>query len=202
MAKQQRAGQVPDHLRSKISLAVSPWDWLNKARTLRKAANSLFIEFEADQAKYDENYSDDAAIPDGSTVEMLLGFAVENLLKGLYVTTVLSFTDIKDLKQLSIPGNRHELSPIAEAIAKPLGLTFSKDELDILNVLEHVILWFGRYPSARNIDDLIPMDETGIFKKFYFNYPNDHYAALRLYDRLEETLEGRAPKPLQKSSLF
>jgi len=105
------------------------------------------------------------------------------------------------LKQLSIPGNRHELSPIAEAIAKPLGLTFSKDELDILSVLEHVILWFGRYPSARNIDDLTPMDATGTFKKFYFDYPNDHFSALGLYDRLEATLAGRALKPLQKSSL-
>jgi hypothetical protein len=42
----------------------------------------------------------------------------------------------------------------------------------------------------------------GLFKKFYFTYPDDHFAALRLYDRLESALAERAPKPLPKSDPF
>jgi hypothetical protein len=42
----------------------------------------------------------------------------------------------------------------------------------------------------------------GLFKKFYFTYPDEHFAALRLYDRLESTLAERAPKPLLRSGPF
>ncbi len=203
MAKQNRAGKVPDHLRGEISLAVSPWNWLTKAQQLHRAANLLFINFEAEQEEYDKDPSYDAAIPDGSTVEMLIGFAVENLLKGLYVTTLSNVKDVKDLKELFIPGSRHELIPIAEALKEPpLSLFFSEEDQDILSVLEHVILWYGRYPSARNIDDTIPMGDGGLFKKFYFAYPDDHFAALRLYDRLESALAERALKPVPKRDPF
>jgi hypothetical protein len=61
------------------------------------AANLLFISFEAQQEEYDNDPSYDAAITDGSTVEMLIGFAVENLLKGLYVTTRNNVENVKDL---------------------------------------------------------------------------------------------------------
>jgi hypothetical protein len=200
MAKQKRAGRVPDHLRGKISLAVKPWNWLTKAQRLRKAANLLFISFEAEHEAYDKDHSYKTAIPDGSTIEMLIGFAVENLLKGLHATTRSNIENVKDLKELIIPGSRHELTPIAEALKEPpLSLKFSKEEYDILSVLEHVILWFGRYPSATSIDDLIPRDDNG-FKKFYFTYPDDHFAALRLYDRLESALAERATKPPRGSN--
>lgn len=96
---------------------------------------------------------------------MLIGFAVESLLKGLYVTTRSNVQNIKDLGELFIPGSRHDLIAIAETLnEQPLSLSFSKEEHDILSVLEHVVLWYGRYPSARNIDHLIPMDDCGFFK--------------------------------------
>jgi hypothetical protein len=87
----------------------------------------LFISFEAEKEEYDKDPSYDAAIPDGSTVEMLIGFAVENLLKSLYVTTRSNMENVKDLKALFIPGSRHDLISIAEVLKEPpLSLFFPK----------------------------------------------------------------------------
>jgi hypothetical protein len=196
MAK--RAGKVPTWLRPKISLRVGPQDWLAKARQLKKAADLLFVEFENEQIKHDEEFERDYDFglpsPDDTAVNMLLGFAVENLLKGIYVTTLENVKDIKDLSDLKLPGGRHELEPIADALRSKLKVEFSEHEIDLLHALEHMVLWAGRYPSARNIDDLIPADEMGGFKKFIFNYPDDHFATLELYERLETILRDRLMK--------
>ena len=191
----KRAGKVPDWLRPKIQLQVHPQHWLAKARELKKAADLLFEKFEIERIKYDEEFEKDQDStlprPDDSVVNMLLGFAVENLLKGIYVSTLNNVDQIKDLSELNFPTRAHELELIANAVARKLPLEFSRDEIELLQALEHMILWYGRYPSARNIDDLIPADETGWFKKFMFNYPNDHFATLKLYDRLETILCNR-----------
>jgi hypothetical protein len=175
---------------------VRPRDWLAKARQLRKAADLLFIDFEDERGKFDEDFEEDPSIekpfPDDSVVTMLLGFAVENLLKGLYVSTLEHAEGVKDLSELKFPGQRHELEPIAHAVKPKLQIEFSREEVDLLHALEHVVLWYGRYPSARNIDDSIPTHVTGGFKKFTFNYPDDHFATLRLYDRLEAILHNQA----------
>ena len=86
MAK--RASKAPDD----ISLQVHPQDWLAKARKLKKAADLLFINFETEQEKFDEEFEKehdfDLPRPDDTVVTMLLGFGVENLLKGLLVSTL------------------------------------------------------------------------------------------------------------------
>jgi hypothetical protein len=192
----KRAGKVPNHLRGKISLQVRPQDWLNKARQLKRAADLLFIKFEEERIGFDEEFERDLStklpFPDDSVITMLLGFAVENLLKGLYVSTLKRVKGIKDLSELELPGQRHELEPIALAVEPKLNIKFSQEQIHLLHALEHVVLWYGRYPSARNIDDLIPAHENGLFKKFMFNYPEDHFAALQLYQSLEAKLVVRA----------
>ncbi len=199
MPKPKRAGRVPDHFRGEISLRVAPWDWLSKARQLRRAADSLLIKFEEDHDRYHQEESYDAAIPDGTTVVMMLGFAVENLLKGLYVTT-RNTEKIKTLRQLEIPGTRHELLPLADELKKsPLSIDFSKGERDILSVLEHTILWSGRYPCAVDIDDLIPIGDDGAFRKFYFDYPKDYFLGVELYNRMEMLLACRAQEPPRRN---
>jgi hypothetical protein len=195
----KRVGKVPEWLRPEIQLRVHPQHWLAKARELKKAADLLFEKFDEERIKYDEEFEKDHDFtlpsPDDSVVNMLLGFAVENLLKGIYVSTLKNAEQIKDLSELNIPTRGHELEPIANAVALKLRIDFSQDEIGLLQALEHVILWYGRYPSARNIDDLIPAYETGYFRKFTFDYPKDHFATLKLYDRLETILFDRAGAP-------
>jgi hypothetical protein len=192
----KRAGKVPVHLRSRISLRVRPADWLARTRKLRKAADLLFMEFESEQEKFSEKFEKEPSIdlpfPEDSVFTMLLGFAVENLLKGLYVSTLEHVKDIKDLSELNFPGQGHELDPIARAVTSVLPIKFLEEEVKLLDALEHVVRWYGRYPSGRTIDDNVPMDEKGYFKKFIFSYPNDHFAGISLYDRLEAFLKNRA----------
>jgi hypothetical protein len=191
----KRTGKVPDWLRPEISLRVGPQDWLTKARQLRAAADLLIVTLDKEQAKYTEEFEKDCDTnwprPDDSVVNLLLGFAIENLLKGVYVTTLANVPQIKDLSELKFPTTGHELEIFARHVGSTLPIEFSPDEVDLLHALERVILWYGRYPSARNIDDLIPADKTGKFRKFVFNYPADHLATLKLYDRLEIILQNR-----------
>ncbi len=190
-----RAGGVPKHLRKKISLKTRPQHWLEKARQLKKAADILFIEFENEQEEYDREFSETMLSgpmtltrPDDSTIIMLLGFAIENLLKGLYVSAHNKAESIEDLNELKLPGRSHALEPIANALTEKHLINFSPIEIELLHVLEGAIFWRGRYPSPLNIDYIFPTHEAGGFKKMVFKYPDDHYAALTLYDRLEESL--------------
>ena len=48
------------------------------------------------------------------------------------------------------------------------------------------------------------MHDTGQFKKFYLNYPDEYAAVFRLYDRLEQALSQQIknlPPPLAVKSL-
>lgn len=82
--------------------------------------------------------------------------------------------------------------PLARAVKLKLQIEFSLEEFNLLDALEREVLWSGRYPSALNIDRSIPIDENGYFKKFIFDYPNDHCATIKLYDRLETILQNQA----------
>src|SRR5450755_2185389 len=92
-----------------LSLRVTPYDWLKKAQTLRQASNHLLIRFEEDQLAHDEQFElnpdFDLESPDGSVLMMLLGFAIENLLKGLYVSTLPIVTPPRTLRKLGVQGH-------------------------------------------------------------------------------------------------
>jgi hypothetical protein len=193
----KRKIRIPDHIREKLTLPVAPDRWLSKARQLRKSSNLLFVQYEQENFDFGEKFERDPSIsdgfPDDSVVVLLLGFAVENLLKGLFVTaTGMQTGNVKGLKELKIPGEPHELEPVAEAVSKFLNLEFSEVEKGLLQALEHYIRWWGRYPSATHIDNAIPMHEDGKFKKFMLRYPDDHFAIVALYDRLEKRLAALA----------
>jgi hypothetical protein len=194
----KRAQSVPDHLRARIFLRVAPADWLKKARQLRKSADLLFIAFENEQLEFGARFERDPSItegwPDDSTVLLLLGFAVENLLKGLFVSASPQPNKIKELKALGMPPSHHALEPLADKISTSLAIEFSREDRDLLDVLEHAIQWLGRYPSPTNIDGLIPLNARGQFKRFYLNYPAEHFAVVALYDRLDLFLEGRVAR--------
>ena len=99
-------------LSARLSFRAAPYDWLEKARTLRQASDHLFIRFGGRDAPcpHEEAYFDSSfelEPPDGSALALLLGFAIENLLKGLYVST----QKIAYPRILSVLGrvSRHEL---------------------------------------------------------------------------------------------
>ena len=130
---------------------------------------------------------------------MLLGFAIENLLKGLYVSTLPIVRPPRSLRELDMPG--HSLATIANKIAGALGEQFSKREFDILVAVEQSIVWCGRYPSPVDANKLISPSAETLFSMPLFRYPVDHFDACTLYDRLESLLIPRAPFSIQRMML-
>jgi hypothetical protein len=199
----QRTKKEIRNLAERVSLSVTPYDWLKKAQTLRQASNHLLIRFEEDQLAHDEQFERnpdfDLELPDCSVLMMLLGFAIENLLKGLYVSTLPIVKSPRTLKELGMPS--HALAMIASKIDGALGEQFSERELDILVAIEQSVLWCGRDPSPVDADKLISPSTGTLFSKLLFRYPVDHFDACTLYDRLESLLIPRAPFSIQRMML-
>jgi hypothetical protein len=77
------------NLSARLSFRAAPYDWLKKARALRRASDHLFIRFEEELLAYEESLDSSFELvpPDSSALALLLAFAIENLPKGLYVST-------------------------------------------------------------------------------------------------------------------
>ena len=187
-------------LSAPLSLSLTPWDWLKKAQLLRDASNQLFVRFENDQLAHDERFerelSFDLDAPDDSVLMMLFGFAIENLLKGLYVSTLKNAKRPRTLNELGV--SRHGLAVIAKKVEAALGEQFSESEIKLLTDLEQTIVWRGRYPSPVDADRLISTSSDTLFSAPSFQYPEHHFAASKLYDRLEALLIPRAPFSVRK----
>jgi len=201
----QRTREEIKKLSTRFSLNVTPWDWLKKAQVLRNASNQLFVCFEKDRLAYDESFeqnpSFDLEPPDDSVLMMLFGFAIENLLKGLYVSTLTNAKRPRRVSELEV-SRRHEMADIAKKVEVALGEQFSESEINLLTGLEHMIVWRGRYPSPVDTDRLVSTSSQTLFSEPSFRYPEDHFVAVKLYDRLETLLIRRAPTSVQRKLLL
>jgi hypothetical protein len=74
---------------------------------------------------------------------MLMGFSMENLLKGILIAEDLEA--VVDGKLNSVLDS-HGLKDLAEKIG---GLKFTKLEKRVLSELESYVLWAGRYPAPK-----------------------------------------------------
>jgi hypothetical protein len=200
---EERTKEEIKKLSAPLSLNLTPWDWLKKAQLLRDASNQLFVRFEKDRLAYDERFeqnpSFDLVSPDDSVFIMLFGFAIENLLKGLYVGTLKNAKRPRTLNELGV--SRHGLAVIAKQVEAALGEQFSESEMKLLTDLEQTIVWRGRYPSPVDADSLISTSSDTLFSAPSFRYPEHHFAASKLYDRLEALLIPRAPFSVRKTLL-
>jgi hypothetical protein len=96
---------------------------------------------------------------------MLLGMALECLLKGMYIKRhrVWEETDrahalVKDGKYVGIPNEgAHQLLPMADAA----GVTLNKDERAIVARLTDFILFAGRYPIPVKVENMKPIKARG-----------------------------------------
>jgi hypothetical protein len=199
----ERTKEEIKNLSAPLSLNLTPWDWLKKAQLLRDASNQLFVRFEKDRLAYDERFernpSFDLVSPDDSVLMMLFGFAIENLLKSLYVSTLKNAKRPRTLNELGV--SRHSLAVIAKQVEAALKEQFSESEMKLLTDLEQTIVWRGRYPSPVDADSLISTSSDTPFSAPLFRYPEHHFAASKLYDRLEALLIPRATSSVRKTLL-
>jgi hypothetical protein len=200
---QMAAPKISKRMRETLSLNISPKHWLGMAQKLRKSSNLLFIEYENEQIEFIDKLERDPDIiearPDDDVVVLLLGLGIENLLKGLFVAVKQPLLKVQKLKDLKIPGGPHELEPIAVEVSKSLKIEFSEEERGLLQALEYYVRWRGRYPSATDVEDNVPMDDEGYFKKSVLFYPKDHFDVISLYDKLEGKLQAIIPRGSERA---
>jgi hypothetical protein len=186
-----------------MSLSVTPFDWLEKAKALRRASDQLFTRFEEEKIAYDEEmeraFSFERDPPDASIFMMLLGFAIENLIKGLHVSTLSIVKSPRTIEELGV--STHRLTVISGKIAKVLDEKYTKREIDILAGIEQSILWHGRYPSPVRADKLVSTSDYTLFSAPVFRYPEDHFDTCTLFDRLQSWLRNRARFTTRKTGL-
>jgi len=127
-----------------------PSSWLYNAEALIRAARSLLPMMDADHRKLaDPTVTTGFEAPIAPIYMLLVGLAIENLLKGIYVarnpTTCSSDRLPRELTQ-------HKTIEFCER----LGLSISQAEGLLLERIETFVVWAGRYPIPRSLDGLLP----------------------------------------------
>jgi hypothetical protein len=131
--------------------------WINKADDLLRAASLLEPEVECIY----RTWSPDAQLPDPAIREgvlevyfMLVGYAFENLLKGVHVRRLTRGQKGNLISQAELPGllKKHDVL----WLAKQLKLDLNSLEVDLLKRLKEVIVWRGRYPVPTSHSEILP----------------------------------------------
>ena len=188
--------------------AAEPTSWLAHARTLRQAAEDLWVAGNAHSrnpgselgATVLTNWtSPDFVPPDtgGSTCDvcfMVLGFALENLAKGVIVCRDPSLVSKARLK--SWHGTGHDLV----ALFNRADIAASTEEHQTLDRTTRIAEWKGRYPVAMSFYDVGVQDRIIGHIAISNIWPADEFARLcQLYERakavLVETMAKVPPLP-------
>ena len=121
---------------------------------------------------------------------LLIGYAVENLLKAiLMVTHPEYFMESGKMKHL----NSHNLA----SLCKRCGIEISKEERDILDKLTRYIVWLGKYPVPLDSAKMLPQkreDGTWEDKRESFRGRALQEELNAIWDKILKVLETEAQK--------
>jgi hypothetical protein len=192
--------------------AAEPTAWLSHARTLRQAAEDLWISGNAHARNPGSELGTTVltqwstpgfVAPDtgGTTRDvclMVFGFAIENLAKGIMVCRDPSLVSRARLK--SWHGKGHDLVTLFDRA----GISVSTEEKVTLARVSRIAVWKGRYPVAMNFYDVGVQDPIIGHVAVSNVWPHEDFAKLsQLYDRAKGLLIGTmkaAPEVLQRAS--
>jgi hypothetical protein len=94
---------------------------------------------------------------ESSNIErMLWGYSIENLLKGIYVST--NFISVKENKNLLNKIFTHNLV----YLAKKLDLSITDIEKRDLEFLRKCVVWAGKYPIPKSTNDVLLKERENI----------------------------------------
>jgi hypothetical protein len=149
----------------------SPGNWYCQARELKAAADRL------DYTKFPV-YDEEDTVSHIGPYQMLLGFAFENLLKGLIIFFRLRAGESQTLLKTHFT---HDLSRLAnDPFCAPLHLTLA--EIATLDRLSQYGIWAGRYPIPKSEADLAVV----------YHGSREYAAEQALWDRLTKFFHERA----------
>lgn len=160
-------------------LARSPVAWLDSAMTLRECAEIIGRLFVGDlQRRLPPGGSETAEgvqpISFGPVFQMLAGYTLEALLKGIIVARSPSV----------IKGRRLSKEVLSHDFEKLLGLagvTLDERRLQFLRRLSIAVLWVGRYPVSTGADAM---------QRTKYSSSGDLPLFVDVYDRLVEALQA------------
>jgi hypothetical protein len=168
-------------MREEFRSAQAPLRWVYAARSLVDAATLVYHSAVDQKVRHDaaeqEAIRKASIIHDGKPTEvalvpidseeprflpafLLYGYAVENLLKGLYVA---KNPDAIGEDRLKVPAH-HDLCELA----KEAGYTATVSELELMKKLTTITTWSGRYPVAKKVPKHA---EGGLVPEWIFDDP-------------------------------
>jgi hypothetical protein len=122
------------------------WAWTWWVHVLEESAGQL-----EENASYTEHPKGHIVMPATFSVRaMLLGYAIECAVKGLWVRSGKKI--VKDGKFVGVPVADHDLL----RLSKIVGFSPSTAETNVLEKLTKFIRFAGRYPIAKNANDMVP----------------------------------------------
>ncbi|WP_411953579.1 hypothetical protein ACKXGF_09910 [Alkalibacillus sp. S2W] len=139
---------------SKFIVDGAPSEWLSFAEELMESAEVLWKQNDG-SIRFEANF-DEIEVFDSREVSgisrpyfLLVGFAIENLLKGLIVfddPTTITSGKIKRIKT-------HKITNLIKEIGE---INFSEEELEICKKIEEAIPYWGRYPIPLEAANITP----------------------------------------------
>ena len=160
--------------------ANSPMSWLVCAEGLKRSFDLLFNDIESIHNERRHEFINTQRV-----ALMLIGAAIENVLKGIYANNnKLTDGNGKFLRKT------HTLMHLVDIN----GLQLSDEEMRLLEKLYNFIVWAGKYPIPVMYSDMMPryLDESS---KDSFSvltttmYPHDFANSVSLYNKLKKELD-------------
>ncbi len=149
------------------------FSWIREALTLKLAADRLYGEYKHAHDEFmewmnsdkspeeilnDEYFTRDLILNFYKIYFMLMGYAFENLFKGI-------LTGQKPPVSLenNFPYKSHSLEQLAEKI----DIELEGSEKDLLKQLGEYVKWKGRYPFPIRLDQMPQFDKNGVWQEGY-----------------------------------
>lgn len=193
--------------RQLFKAAQHPVAWLLSAERLRDAAEIICEHEQAAEIPYfqartsaekeavAEAYADgkDAGVaeikavpPNYPPAQLLYGFAIENVLKGLIVANTPSLIEERELNDEL---TTHNLVKLAEKAQFPV----QAQERPVLEALSQLSTWAARYPVARTRREYISSVSN---PHELLDYGSAHPVMRMFFERARKELESKLPQPI------
>lgn len=148
-----------------------------------------------EQAHHEENRNGDVVMPAVLAVRaMLLGYAIECAMKCCWVKRGSNM--VHNGKFIGVPraGAEHNLVQLAKVV----GFAPTQREADVLNRLAKFIRFAGRYPIAKNPEEMAPRHIDGLGKiDIGFFSKADFRTCLSILNKLMSLISGKKRRTFQ-----
>ncbi|HKJ81555.1 MAG TPA: hypothetical protein VJ954_05980 [Ignavibacteriaceae bacterium] len=148
----------------------SATEWSEKGRGLLTSAEIINTELLSISIRNTQKIPDELTTKFGGLIDslqLLLGFAIENAIKGNIIASRPDFKDISELNQYKFNDlGGHGIVNMVKANIEQI----SSSEIDLLDRLQESIIWAGRYNSPKypinnkNINSIHPEFSSNDFK--------------------------------------